>query len=385
MSNYQLFFKKLTNKIYEYPVSVALILSALLILCCSMVLAFELNISLMNAFIQVLPLFLGELGGVEWESDLAKFAGTVGLIAGVIFIAIVGARIVSAFVNISLQGGRIMKKVNYKNHIIICGWNIQGKNIVKQLLSPDIAETRPIVILAKLLHRPIKEDRVDFISGDPTSEEDLKKAGIMSADTVIILTEFNYNSDKNVNPDAQAVLITLTVETLRRDVYTVVQLFSSEYKKHLENAHVDEYICLDRLASNLMVSSALNHGVSWILNELLEFTSGSEFYKKRIPEQFVGMRFRKVANILNMENMVLMAVETKIQVPRFDEEGNKIFDSHGKVQFKTEEKLIINPQTNEYPKDYVFKKGDSIFLLAVEEPTAREMKKIAERAISSKV
>jgi len=207
----------------------------------------------------------------------------------------------------------------------------------------------------------------------------------MSADTVIILTKFSANSEKNVNPDAQAVLITLTVETLRRDVYTVVQLFSSEYKKHLENAHVDEYICLDRLSGNLMVSSALNHGVSWILNELLEFTSGSEFYKKTIPEQFVGMPFRKVANILNMENMVLMAVETKIKVQQCDEEGNKIFDSQGNPQFKTEEKLIINPQTNEYPKDYVFKEGDSIFLLAVEEPTAREMKKIGGKAKTEKV
>mgnify|MGYP006287067169 FL=1 len=265
-----------------------------------------------------------------------------------------------------------------KNHIIICGWNEQGKNLVDQLLSPDIAESRPIVILANLSKRPLTEDRVDFISGDPTKEKDLKAAGIMTANTAIILTDC-YKKSKDINPDAQAVLMTLAVEALRRDVYTVVQLRSSEYKKHLENAHVDEYICLDRLSGNLLVSSALNHGLSGILDELLEFTSGSEFYKKTIPPGFVDSGFREVANLLNQEQMMLIAAETMIQQSKLDENGDPIFDKDGNPKFEIREKLIINPQKNEYPQDYRFKKGDSIFLLAVNEPTNREMLKIGEK------
>ncbi len=275
-----------------------------------------------------------------------------------------------------------MKKVNYKNHIIICGWNIQGKNIIKQLLTSDISERRPIVILADLDNKPVDEDRVDFISGDPTKEDDLKRAGIMKANTAIILTQIGPDSQRGINPDAQAVLMTLAVEALRRDVHTCVQLLNSEYKKHLEHVHVDEYICLDRMSGNLMVASALNHGLSWILNELLEFSAGSEFYKKALPEGFIKMGFRDVAKILHDERMILIAIETKTEVPRLDDNGKEILGRDGNPEMKTKEKWIINPQEKDYPRDYILKQDDKLYIIAVREPSDEEMRKIAERSIS---
>jgi voltage-gated potassium channel len=374
----------LVNKIYRYPVWISLIVSVGLMLLCALILAIEMNVTIFEGLTDVLPLFLGELGSLEWQSGLAKFTGAVGLIAGVVFITIIGAKIVSWFVNLSLREGRIMKKVSYKNHIIICGWNIQGKNIIKQLLTSDIEQRRPIVILADLDKKPVGEDIVDFISGDPTKEEDLKRAGIMKANTAIILSQIGPGFQAGINPDAQAVLMTLAVEALRRDVYTCVQLLNSEYKKHLEHAQVDEYICLDRMSGNLMVASALNHGLSWILSELLEFTSGSEFYKKSVPKGFVNMGFRKVAKILHDEDMTLIAVETKIEVPKMDEFGNAILDKDGKPEMKMKENWIINPQKKDYPEDYILKQNDKIYIIAVNEPSDKKMEKIAENSISLK-
>jgi len=204
----------------------------------------------------------------------------------------------------------------------------------------------------------------------------------MTADTAIVLTEFGHEVQRDINPDAQAVLITLAIETLRPDVYTCVQLFNSEYKKHLERANVDEYICLDRLSGNLLVASALNHGLSWVLGELLEFSSGSEFYKKSIPKELAGMRFREVAKVLHDEKFILVAVETKIIVPWLDADGHEIFDKEGKPRMKVKEKWVINPQKNEYPKDYVLKPDDKMFIIAVEEPTDHDMKRIVENVKS---
>jgi len=374
----------LVNKIYRYPVWITLCISITLILACASIIAMEENIRFTEGLLKVLPLFLGELGDIGWGSRLARFAGAIGLIAGVIFITVIGAKIVTWFVNLSVRGGRIMKRIDYGNHIVICGWNIQGKNIIKQLLSSDIVERRPIVILADLDKKPVDEDRVDFISGDPTKEEDLKRAGIMKANTAIILTQIGPDSQRGINPDAQAVLMTLAVEALRRDVYTCVQLLNSEYKKHLEHVHVDEYICLDRVSGNLMVASALNHGLSWILNELLEFSSGSEFYKKTIPDGFAQMGFRDVAKILNDEKMILIAVETITEVPRLDEDGQNILGKDGKPEMKKKEKWIINPQERDYPGDYILKQDDKIYIIAVNEPSDEEMRKIAERSTSLK-
>ena len=374
------------NKLYRYPVWIAFGISVSLLLGCALVIAIKENIGFFEALLRVLPLIFGELGDIEWKNPLAKFAAAIALIAGVVFIAIIGAKIVTWFVNLSLKGGRIMKRVNYKDHIIICGWNIQGKNIIKQLLSATITQTRPIVILANLEKKPIDEDRVDFISGDPTKREDLERAGIKTANTAIILTGMDSGSQGDINPDAQAVLMTLAVETARREVYTCVQLLNSAYREHLEHVHVDEYICLDHLGGSLMVASALNHGLSWILNELLTFNVGSEFYKVDVPREFVGRGFREVAKILHDEEMILIAVETETEVPRRDEEGKVIIGENGNLEMRREKKRIVNPLKGiDYPaeeKDYILKRGDSLYVIAAEEPTKEEMKKIAEKSIS---
>jgi voltage-gated potassium channel len=338
--------------------------SIALMVGCASVIAITENISFFEAlFTRVLACFLGELGEIQGKL-LARIATVIGLIAGVVFITIVGAKIVTVFVNHAMRGGRVMKSVNHKNHIIICGWNLQGKNIIKQLLSPDIKERRPIVILANLEKKPINEDRVDFISGDPTKREDLKRAGIMTANTAIILTDMSSGSQGNINPDAQAVLMTLAVETARPDVYTCVQLMNSEYREHLEHVDVDEYISFDHLGSNLMVASALNHGLSWIINELLTFDIGSEFYKVKAPKAFVGKEFRKAANALNDKRVTLIAVET--DESKLNSEWKA--ELHDLGMLKEGKGWIVNPQ-----KDYTLQRGDELFIIAQEELTEGEI------------
>ena len=142
---------------------------------------------------------------------------------------------------------------------------------------------------------------------------------------------------------------------------------------------MDEYICLDQLSGNLLVSSALNHGLSSVLGELLQFSGGSEFYKKGIPEKFIGHGFREIAKILHDEDLILMAVETFEDVIKKDGDSLDIFDKNGNPVMDKMEKFIINPQKDKYPGDYIFKEGDSIFLIAVNEPTDKEMEKISDQ------
>ncbi len=361
--------RKAGNFVYLHPILTAFIVSGSTICLCALILCVNDKTTFFSALVKMLPLLLGELGDVKEESLTAQVTFFVGLLSGAFFIAFIGASIVNWFVTFSMKGGRIMKRVNHKNHIIICGWNVQGLHIINQLLSPDITTNRPIVLLADLHERPPIPYEVDFLSGDPTKEENLKKAGIMTADTVIILTEFGCENQRGMNPDAQAVLMTLAVESLRPDVYTCVQLFNSEYKKHLEHANVDEYICLDRMSGNMLVSSALNHGLSKVIGELLEFSSGSEIYKKEIPPSFIGQSFRRAAEILNQEEMILLAVESTNETPLLDEEGRIHYNQDGTAMTKTEERLIVNPLKRDLnDSDYIFQPGDHIYFIAVEEP-----------------
>lgn len=348
---------KIGRRIRRHPIQfIVIILIALYIIASSIIIIYE-NVGLLEATLTVIPSFLGELGFIEITPT--GFASMLGLFVYAGFLCILIGKAAEVLVSISLKGGIIMKKVRYKNHIIICGWNYQGEKIIECLLTEDIHHEKPIVILADLDKPPYSSDKVDFISGQSWKKEDLIRAGILDADSAIILTDIR--GEKSNNPDADALMITLAIESLNKDVHTCVQLLSSENREHLENANADEIICLDQVGGNLAVSSALNHGLSKIINELLTFNLGSEFYrfKRKIPEKYIGKSFTDVSKELIDKKMILIAVETQKDDTLLEE------CSPDWIHASTETRaMLINPQG-----EYILRENDSLFIISEKEPS----------------
>ena len=342
--------------IRRHPIQLILvILIVLYIIASSIIIVYE-NVGILEATLRIIPSFLGELGSLEINPT--GFAMMLGLFVYAGFLCILIGKAAEVLVNISFKGGIVMKKIRYKNHIIICGWNYQGEKIIECLLTEDIHHEKPIVILADLDKPPYSSDKVDFISGQPWRKEDLIRAGILDADSAIILTDIR--SEKSNNPDADALMITLAIESLNKDVHTCVQLLSSENREHLENANADEIICLDQVGGNLAVTSALNHGLSKIINELLTFNYGSEFYrfKKKIPEKYIGKSFTDVSKELIDKKMILIAVETQKDETLLKECGHDWIHSSTKARA-----MLITPQG-----EYILRDGDSLFIISEKEP-----------------
>ena len=249
-----------------------------------------------------------------------------------------------------------MKKVNMKKHTIIAGWNFQGERIVSELLKCGEEFHQGVVVLAKREQRPIKDDRVDFINDDPTQDDALIRAGIKTVNSVIVLSDLT----KSMNDaDAEALMIALAVESLNRNAHTCVQIMNSANRIHLEHAHIDEIICLDQLGGNLSVASAMNHGVSCVLNELLTFNRGSEFYRYNIDPELVGKEFYEAAGILGEKRTILLGFETDDS----EEFRKKVTKD---VIHKLEEDgrvIVVNPQSH-----YTLQEGDALFLVAESMP-----------------
>jgi len=275
--------------IYRPVFSILLLLLFLYFGAIFVVMSYE-KVGLGDATALILPAFFGEVGVVETSFLAVRISVVVGLVASVTFLAIITAKITSLLIEFVRKGGSIVKKVKFSGHTIICGWNFQGERIVDQLLSPAQKRYRQIVVLANIEQRPVKDERVEFIKGDPTQDENLVRAGVMRADSVIVLTDLNKGPNE---ADAEALMVVLAVESLNREVHTCVQLLNSANRMHLERAHADEIICLDQLGGNLVVASALNHGISRIVAELLTFNIGSEFYRYdgHISDALVGKEF----------------------------------------------------------------------------------------------
>lgn len=250
------------------------------------------------------------------------------------------------------------KKVNLSGHTIICGWNFQGERIVRELLSADARQQRGVVILTDSEERPLKDERVEFIEGDPSQDEDLIRAGVMKADSVIVLTDLTKGANE---ADAEALMVVLAVESLNRGVHTCVQIVNSANRMHLERAHADEIICLDQVGGSLAVASALNHGVSQIVAELLTFDIGSELYRydDHISEELVGKEFAEAVQVLAQQRIILLAVET-------DYSEKLLQQLSVDVVYKLPEEervMVVNPQSR-----YEIRQGDALFVIAESQP-----------------
>ena len=311
-----------------------------------------------QAVLKVFPSFLGELGEIGDPNLAVQISIVVGLLASISFIVIITAKITSVLIEFMRRGGSMAKKVNFSGHTIICGWNFQGERIVEDLLEADAKKHRGVVILANSEERPLKEERVEFIKGNPADDEDLIRAGVKKAESVIVLTDFTMDASA---ADAQAIMIALAVEDLNREVHSCVQIMNSANASHLRHAHADEIICLDQMGGSLAVFSALHHGVSMIVSELLTFNKGSEIYRYNHPlsDEIVEKEYAEVAKILADQRMVLLGVETD-----YNEETKKmdILDALHKLPEK-DRVIIVNPQSN-----YLFHQGDVLFIVSESEP-----------------
>jgi len=347
------------KKVVNRPVlSILLLLTFVYFGAVFIVMAYE-EIGFGDATALILPAFFGELGVMESSFLAVRISLVVGLVASITFLAIITAKITSLLMEFLRRGGSMKKKVKFSGHIIICGWNFQGERIVNHLLSPDQKQYRQIVVLANIEQRPVKDERIEFIMGDPTQDEDLVRAGVMRAYSIIVLTDLT----KGLNEaDAEALMVVLAVESLNRKVYTCVQLLNSANRMHLERAHADEIICLDQLGGNLVVASALNHGLSHVVSELLTFNIGSEFYRYdgHISDAMVGREFAEAVQVLAQRRMILLAVETNDS-----EDFRRQLSADILYKSPEEERvMVVNPRSQ-----YKIHQGDALFVIAESEPT----------------
>ena len=345
------------NVVYNPMLSVLVLLALIYFGAVFIVMANE-EIGFGDATELILPAFFGELGPMGSASLAVRICIVVGLIASIGFLAILTAKITSLLMGFVAKGGIMKEKVNFSGHIVICGWNIQGERIIQELLSPQQEKYQQIVVLANIEQRPLKNSRIEFIRGDPTQDKDLSRAGVVRADSVIVLSRLSKGSNE---ADAEALMVVLAVKSLSRKVHTCVQLLNSANRMHLERAHADEIICLDQLGGNISVASAINRGLSHVLSDLLTFEVGSEFYRydSHISDTLVGREFAEAVQVLAQRRMILLAVETDDS-----EELRRQLSADSLHKLREDERvMVVNPQSQ-----YKIRQGDALFVIAESAP-----------------
>ena len=267
-----------------------------------------------------------------------------------------------------------------EDHIIICNWTKKSDLLVKELHNPSVEKKRPIIVITENPQDvpDFEEDEtyrgIMIVKGNPSNEDSLKRAGIESAATVIILADERLAD----TADTKTIMTTIAIDHIIPEIHVVAEVLSSSNLPFFAYTFVNEIICLELLTERLLAQSCLTPGVSFIFADLLTQSSDTnEIYVEDIPTHYIGRTFQELRKaIVGLDEQDIILIGLGSFTEKTDSGGEIMVDHHGNSIM--EKVLIINPKakskssSTKYHKDYKLIKGDQVYLIAYSKPNLAE-------------
>ena len=182
-----------------------------------------------------------------------------------------------------------------EGHTIVCGWNPHAMQVVKELE----AAGHPVIVVCSKRPKELERSTIPVIEGDCADDETLRKAGVMTAMSAVILAE-----DVGRLPvdtiDARSILTALAVEQLHPEIYSVLEILNPENMRHANNANVDNVVLCEQLIADFLALCASQRGISGFAADILSHSDnrsslntlelGAEWEGKTTGEAFAAIR-----------------------------------------------------------------------------------------------
>ena len=275
----------LENENFIRPLLVIVVIVAVSSLSLSFV---EPNLSLFDSlWWAIVTLTTVGYGDVTPKTIPGRFIAFIDMLVGIGVLTLLTATVASILVEKKISKDLGMHSYSFEDHIILCEWNYRAEIILKELRLEQETEKTPIVLVADIARKPVKDKYLYFVKGE-VCDETLHQANLMKAKTVIILGDDNLDYKQR---DAKVILSTLTVESINKDAYTITELINEHNIENCKRAYADEIIVTSKLSSNLISSAAIHHGISKVISDLVTYEYGSQIFKIPVPESEIGHFF----------------------------------------------------------------------------------------------
>ncbi|MCE3203895.1 potassium channel protein [Paenibacillus sonchi] len=212
------------------------------------------------------------------------FAGTVAgklftmflYVFGIGLLSLVIGKIIDAMGELQRRRGAGTLSFHGKDHVVLINWNRKTQAAVDEILcyTPDCR----IVIIDESGQHPLQQmEHVHFISGDPSSDDILLKAGIQGAKAAIVFGDTRI--DEASLTDGKTLLIASSIERIAPQVHTTVEIMQEKNIQNFRHVHVNEFVLSHDAISRLAVRSALQEGNSEVITQLLSREHGDDIYE----------------------------------------------------------------------------------------------------------
>ncbi|WP_028610274.1 potassium channel protein [Paenibacillus harenae] len=171
------------------------------------------------------------------------------------------------------EGGKL--RFQGQDHIIVINWSKKAQLAVEELLVSDPDAT--VIIIDGCDKHPYDQPRVHFISGDPSSAETLKMAGIHKARSAIIFADPRIDDPSLI--DGKSLLISSSIEQAAPNVHTTVEIVLEKHILNFRHVQVNDFILSHDAVSRLAVRSALKEGSIDLFTQLLSRKYGEDVFE----------------------------------------------------------------------------------------------------------
>lgn len=315
-------------------------------------------------------------GDFSPETPAGRIFAVLIMFIGISLVSLLTASISSIFVAQKIREGKGLEKLNLTNHLILCGWNPNGERVLDSIQHLSGMKKRDLVLINELNEEEVTmlKNRypgmhIHFVSGDFTQEEILNRAGILDADTVMVIP--NTTGSEVATYDEKTIFATLTIKSMDSNIRVVAYLLDRENLTHIKRADADEVVVGDDFSAHILASHAVDPGVPQIANQLIESNSKSRFKRVEIPSQFVGQHYDALFDhFKDKDGSILIGV--------FSEDENlgigailssdasaldafierKLKDGGISLQEESKINVVVNPG-----KDYILKEGERAIII----------------------
>lgn len=261
-----------------------------------------------------------------------RIVGVLVMLIGIGVVGLLTATITSFFVERNIRRRTGMEVVNWRNHIVVCGWTRAARNVLAELE----AACKQVVVIAGLDEAPV--EGVRFVKGECTDEEILRRAAADKAKTAIIISERN-----DPNTDAKSTLITLALKSINPQIYVISEVFDPNNTVHLKRAGADEIILTHDLSNKLMVRAALHAGITEVFSELITNQYGQEVYRVPFPRDVQSGDFATVmAELYRRYRAILIGIQR----------NGKAMLNPGNIPVQPTDELLVMAESDEALKQH---------------------------------
>jgi len=246
-------------------------------------------------------------GDITPQTLSGKIIAIVVMVSGIGILGLFLASVADILIEQSLR--RRHPRTAMEGHILALGWDKKLEMAVKELIS----EGKEVAVVAEVDTIPLEDRNLIFIRGDPTDEEDLRRANSEKASFAII----------SGRTDTETLLAAIAVRKINPDIGISCIVADQKVTRALESIGVDQVLSVDEFFGLVLSRSVFAPKISVFLHELMA-TKGMDVYQQKIPE-FEGRIFGELLEELKEKhNAILLGIVRGGQVILNPEKGTRI-------------------------------------------------------------